>query len=45
MGDYLFALESRDRFFGSLIGKRHGEALVSDQPIALENVSRVLDLS
>lgn len=45
MSDYLFGLESRDRFFGSLIGKRHGEALVSDQPIGLENVSRVLDLS
>ncbi len=45
MSDYLFGLESRDRFFGSLIGRRHGEALVSDRPIALENVSRVLDLS
>jgi N-acetylglucosamine malate deacetylase 1 len=45
IGDYLFGLESRDRFFGSLIGKRHGEALVSDQPIALGSVSEILDLS
>lgn len=45
VSDYLFGLESRDRFFGSLIGKRHGEALVSDQPVALDNLSRVLDLS
>ncbi len=43
-GDYLFALESRDRFFGSLIGKRHGEALVSEQPIALSNLSDLLTL-
>jgi len=36
VGDYLFALESRDRYYGSLIGARHGEALVSDEPIRLE---------
>ncbi len=33
--DYLFGLESRDRYYGSLIGVHHGEALVSDQPIRL----------
>ncbi len=42
-GDYLFGLESRDRFFGSLIGARHGEALVSDRPIAIRDKS-ILDL-
>ena len=29
VGDYLFGLESRDRYFGSLIGARFGEPLVS----------------
>lgn len=43
-GDYLFALESRDRFFGSLIGKPHGEALISDGPLALSNLANVLKL-
>ncbi len=45
IGDYLFGLESRDRFFGSLIGKRHGEALVSDQPVALGNIGDILKLT
>jgi len=45
LGDYLFGLESRDRFFGSLIGTRHGEALVSDRPLKLSDVSRVLSLA
>ena len=44
LGDYLFALESRDRFFGSLIGKAHGEALISDGPLALSNLADVLKL-
>lgn len=43
-GDYLFGLESRDRFFGSLIGARHGEALVSDRPIAIRDPNSILDL-
>jgi bacillithiol biosynthesis deacetylase BshB1 len=38
LGDYLFALESRDRSFGSLIGTRHGEALISDGPLPLSNL-------
>jgi bacillithiol biosynthesis deacetylase BshB1 len=35
MNDYLFGLESRDRFFGSLIGCAHGEAFVQDRPARL----------
>jgi bacillithiol biosynthesis deacetylase BshB1 len=44
LGDYLFALESRDRFFGSLIGKHHGEALVADGPLALSSLTNLLKL-
>ena len=44
VSDYLFGLESRDRFFGSLIGARHGEALVSDQPIPLSGLDQILHL-
>lgn len=44
LGDYLFALESRDRYLGSLIGARHGEALVSDGPLALSNLTNLLEL-
>jgi bacillithiol biosynthesis deacetylase BshB1 len=42
MNDYLFGLESRDRFFGSLIGVHHGEALVSEVPLKLGSVSDLL---
>jgi bacillithiol biosynthesis deacetylase BshB1 len=35
MSDYLYGLESRDRFFGSLIGVPHGEAFVQDRPARL----------
>ncbi len=42
MSDYLYGLESRDRFFGSLIGVHHGEALVSDRPLALSSLSRLV---
>ncbi len=45
LGDYLFGLESRDRFFGSLIGQKHGEALISDRPIALGNLNQLLELT
>ena len=45
VADYLFGLESRDRFFGSLIGVRHGEAMVSDRPVKLTNVSQILSLA
>ena len=42
VGDYLFGLESRDRYFGSLIGAHYGEALVSDRPVRLLGVNDVL---
>jgi bacillithiol biosynthesis deacetylase BshB1 len=44
VGDYLFGLESRDRYFGSLIGAHYGEALVSDRPIRLSGIGDVLAL-
>jgi bacillithiol biosynthesis deacetylase BshB1 len=44
VGDYLFALESRDRYFGLQAGVRHGEALISDQPIRLGSVSDLLPI-
>ncbi len=44
VSDYLFGLESRDRFFGSLIGTHHGEAIVTDAPLKLANVSQLLAL-
>ncbi|HLH01224.1 MAG TPA: bacillithiol biosynthesis deacetylase BshB1 [Bryobacteraceae bacterium] len=44
MSDYLFGLESRDRYFGSLIGKHHGEALIADRPIALTSLTQLLSL-
>ena len=44
LGQYLYALESRDRFFGSLIGKRHGEALIADGPLVLTSLIKVLSL-
>jgi hypothetical protein len=44
VGDYLFGLESRDRYFGSLIGARHGEALVSERPLRLSGLNHVLSL-
>ena len=45
MGDYLFGLESRDRFFGSLVGVRHGEALVSDKPLRLAGLDELLKVA
>jgi bacillithiol biosynthesis deacetylase BshB1 len=44
VGDYLFTLESRDRYYGSLIGTHHGEALVSDQPIRLGSAGDLLSI-
>jgi bacillithiol biosynthesis deacetylase BshB1 len=44
VGDYLFGLESRDRYFGSLIGAHYGEALVSDRPMRLSGLGDVLTL-
>ena len=42
VGDYLFGLESRDRFFGSLIGARFGEPLVIDRPLRIESLAGIL---
>jgi bacillithiol biosynthesis deacetylase BshB1 len=42
VGDFLFTLESRDRYYGSLIGVRHGEALVADQPLRLGSPADLL---
>lgn len=42
--NFLFRLESRDRYYGSLIGAQHGEALVADQPIAIRNVDHLFSL-
>jgi hypothetical protein len=39
MNDYLFGLESRDRFFGSLIGVHHGEAFINKVPLKLGSLS------
>jgi hypothetical protein len=42
--DFLHRLESRDRYYGSLINATHGEALVADQPIALDGLKPLLGL-
>ena len=39
MNDYLFGLESRDRFFGSLISVHHGEAFINEVPLKLASIS------
>jgi bacillithiol biosynthesis deacetylase BshB1 len=44
VGDYLFGLESRDRYFGSLVGARYGEAFVSDRPVRLSSAGGVFAL-
>jgi N-acetylglucosamine malate deacetylase 1 len=44
VSDYLFGLESRDRYFGSLIGARFGEALVADRPMRLAGMGDILAL-
>jgi len=42
IGDYLFHIESRDRYYGSLINVKYGEAFVSEGPILLSNLSQLL---
>ncbi len=44
ISNYLFGLESRDRYFGSLIGVHFGEALVTDQSLRLNGLQPVLSL-
>jgi bacillithiol biosynthesis deacetylase BshB1 len=43
-GDFLFRLESRDRYYGSLIGTRYGEPLLADQPLAIGGIDSLLTL-
>jgi bacillithiol biosynthesis deacetylase BshB1 len=44
VSDYLFGLESRDRYLGSLVGARFGEALIADQPIPLHGLDEIYSL-
>jgi bacillithiol biosynthesis deacetylase BshB1 len=44
VSDYLFGLESRDRYLGSLIGAHFGEALVAEQAIPVRSLSSILSL-
>lgn len=44
VGNYLFALESRDRYFGLQIGAAHGEALIADRPLPLGGLDGILSL-
>jgi bacillithiol biosynthesis deacetylase BshB1 len=44
VGDFLFRLESRDRYYGSLIGAQHAEALVADQPLPLGDLKGLFGL-
>jgi N-acetylglucosamine malate deacetylase 1 len=42
LGDYLFGLETRDRHYGSLVGVRFGEALITDRPVKLRSIKELL---
>jgi len=42
IGDYLFHIESRNRYFGSLANVRYGEPLISEHPIKLEDLTVLL---
>ena len=42
IGDYLFHIESRNRYFGSLANVRYGEPLVSELPIKLADLNFLL---
>lgn len=44
VGDFLFRLESRDRYFGLQAGVRYGEALVIDQGLRIGGLADVLAL-
>jgi len=39
LGDYMFSLETRDRYAGSLIGVHYGESLIAERPIALNGLA------
>jgi len=42
IGDYLFHIESRSRFYGSLINVKYGEAYLADLPLKLANLTPFL---
>ncbi len=44
VGDFLFRLESRDRYFGLSAGVPYGEALVLESPLRLSGLHEVLSL-
>jgi N-acetylglucosamine malate deacetylase 1 len=44
VGDFLFTLESRDRYLGSQIGVRFGEALITDRPLRIAGLDGLLSL-
>lgn len=37
IGDYLFHIESRSRFYGSLINVKYGEGFIAEGPLAVNN--------
>lgn len=37
IGDYLFHIQSRDRYYGSLINSKYGEAFVSEEPLKIRD--------
>ena len=42
IGDYLFHIESRDRFYGSLINVKYGEAFISEEPLNIKNLFELI---
>ena len=42
IGDYLFHLESRSRYFGSLANVKYGEPFVADQPFLIRSISQLV---
>jgi len=44
LGDYLFGLETRDRHYGSLVGVRFREALITDRLVRLRSMKDLLTL-
>jgi len=42
IGDYLFHLESRCRYFGSLANTKYGEPFVADRPLVLKQLQQIL---
>lgn len=41
ISNYIFHIESRSRFYGSLINANHGEPLISKYPIKVDNLMRL----